>query len=110
MKQEEINEKAVKEYAVKELNNLINACNVSEENIYTSRSYVNAMEYYAKTKRLVVISCGMRAKIEYPVCVALDDMDGVSIFGKSTLSCIEIDTQTVIRWLSELSEQTEKKI
>lgn len=110
MKQEEINQKAIKEYAVKEFNNLINACDVSEENIFTSRSYLNAMEYHATTKRLLVISCGMRIKIENPVCVARDDIDGVSIYGKSTMSCIDIDTQTVIRWLSELSEQTENKI
>lgn len=105
MNAEKIKKTAIIEYAVRELNNIIDSARAEKIHVNTSRSYMYAMELYeTDTLDAMSIKSGtMEIVINKPFAVAYPNTIGIAD-NESAGSYVELDIETVLGWLEQLQK------
>lgn len=105
MNAEKMRKKAIIEYAVRELNNIIISARTEKMNLSTSKSYMYSMQLY-ETDKLDAISI-LNGKMEVVISTpfAIDMVNHVGIASdKDPASYVAIDIDTVLGWLEQIQK------
>lgn len=103
MNAEKMKQKATIEYAVREMNNIIQSARKEKTNIETSRSYMYSMKLYeTDTLDCLDIRNGtMEISINKPI--ALDYVDTIGFYSDDDpCTYVKLDVETVLGWLEQI--------
>ncbi len=106
MNAEEMKQRATIEYAVREMNNVIQSARKEKTNIRTSMSYCYSMKLFETDDLdcLDIMNGMMEVSINKPV--ALDYCDKIGFYSDDDpCTYVKLDVETVLGWLEQIQKE-----